>query len=56
MENLFRDIAGYVMSCDEFKQLCRGTSDEDFNYLRFDTTKKSNQDKYCICNEAKDIN
>ena len=41
------------MIYDEFKQLCRKTWDEDYNYLCIDRSKKRDQGRYCICNESK---
>ena len=33
VEHIFRDKAGFVMSYDEFKQLCREAWKEKYNYL-----------------------
>ena len=41
------------MSYDEFKDLCRKSWEEDYNYLYIDRSKKRDQGKYCICNESK---
>ena len=41
------------MCHDEFKQLCRKSWEEDFNYLHIDRCKKENEGRYCICNESK---
>ena len=41
------------MNYDEFKELCRKSWEEDYNYLCIDRSKKRNQEKYCICNEGK---
>ena len=41
------------MSYDEFKELCRKSWDEDYNYLCIDRSKKRDQGKYCIYNENK---
>ena len=41
------------MTYDEFKDLCRKSWEEDYNYLYIDRSKKRNQGKYCICNESK---
>ena len=43
VEKIFRDVGGYDMSYDEFKQLCRKSSEEENNYLRFDGSKKRDQ-------------
>ena len=41
------------MSYDEFKELCRKSWEDDYNYLYIDRSKKRDQGKYCICNESK---
>ena len=51
IEHIYRDVAGYVMNYDEFKELCRKLWDEDYNYLCIDRSKKRDPGKYCICNE-----
>ena len=53
IEHLNRDVAGYDMSYDEFKDLCRKSWEEDYNYLCIDRSKKREQGRYCICNESK---
>ena len=53
IEHIYRDLAGYNMNYDEFKELCRKSWDEDYNYLCIDRSKKRDQGKYCICNESK---
>ena len=40
IEHIYRDVAGYDMNYDEFKDLCRKSWDEDFNYLYIDRSKK----------------
>ena len=52
IEHIYRDVAGYDMNFDEFKELCR-KSWEDYNYLYIDRSKKRDQGKCCICNESK---
>ena len=52
-EHRYRDVAGYDMNYDEFKELCRILWEEDCNYLSFDRSKKRDQGRYCICNESK---
>ena len=42
------------MNYDEFKDLCRKSWDEDYNYLCIDRCKKRDQGKYFICNEKKE--
>ena len=53
IEHIYRDAAGYDMNYDEFKNLCRKSWEEDYNYLYIDSSKKRDQGKYCICNESK---
>ena len=53
IEHIYRDVAGYDMNYDEFKQLCRKSWEEDYNYLCNDRSKKRDQGRYCICNESK---
>ena len=55
IENLYRDVGGYVMCYDEFKQLYKESWQEEHTYLCFDRSKKRDQVRYCICNENKDI-
>ena len=53
IEHIYRDVAGYDMNYDEFKDLCRKSWEDDYNYLYIDRSKKRDQGKYCICNESK---
>ena len=53
IEHIYRDVAGYDMNYDEFKDLCRKSWDEDYNYICIDRSKKRDQGRYCICNESK---
>ena len=53
IEHIYRDVAGYDMNYDEFKELCRKSWDEDYNYICIDRSKKRDQGRYCICNESK---
>ena len=53
IEHIYRDVAGYDMNYDEFKDSCRKSWDEYYNYLYIDRSKKRDQGKYCICNESK---
>ena len=53
IEHIYRDVAGYDMNYDEFKELCRKSWEEDYNYLCIDRSKKRDQGRYCICNESK---
>ena len=41
------------MNYVEFKELCKKSWEEDYNYLYIDRSKKRDQGKYCICNESK---
>ena len=43
------------MSYDEFKEICRKSWEEDYNYLRIDRSKLRDQGSHCICNESKNI-
>ena len=36
IEHIYRDFAGYDMNYDEFKDLCRKSWEEDYNYLYID--------------------
>ena len=47
MDNIHRDVAGYVMRYDEFKQLCLKAWEEGYNYLCIDRCKKRGQGTYC---------
>ena len=53
IEHIYRDVAGYHMDYNEFKDLCRKSWEEDYNYLYIDRSKKRDQGEYCICNESK---
>ena len=53
IEHIYRDVAGYDMKYDEFKELCKKSWDEYYNYLYIDRSKKRDQGKYFICNESK---
>ena len=50
---MHRDVAGYDMSYDEFKELRRKSWKEDYKYLCIDRSKKRDQGRYSICNESK---
>ena len=51
-EHIYRDVAGYDMNYDKFKELCKKSWEEVYNYLYIDRSKKKDQGKYCICNES----
>ena len=53
IEHKYRAIAGYDVNYDDFKELCRKSWKEDYNYLSIDRSKKRDQGRYCICNESK---
>ena len=53
IEHIYRDVAGYDMTYDEFKELCRESWEEDYIYLCIDRSKKRDQGRYCVCNESK---
>ena len=53
IEHLYRDVAGYDMRYDEFKELCRKSWEEDYKNLCIDRSIKKEQGIYCICNERK---
>ena len=53
IEHIYRDVAGYDMKYDEFKELCRKSWEEYYNYLLIDRSKKRDQGIFCICNESK---
>ena len=54
IEHIYRDVAGYDMNYDEFKELCRKSWDEHYNYLCIDRSKKRDQGKYCVVMKAKE--
>ena len=37
---IYRDVAGYDMSYDEFKELCRKSWEEEYKYVCFDRSNK----------------
>ena len=53
IEHIYRDVAGYDMNYDEFKELCRKSWEQDYNYICIDRSKKRDQGRYCIFNESK---
>ena len=52
VQPLYRDIAGFDMSYDEFKRLCREVWKEKYNYLLINRQEDKNGKKYMICNES----
>ena len=53
IEHIYRDLAGYDMNYDEFKEIYRKSWEEEYNYLFIDRSRKTGQGKFCICNESK---
>ena len=53
IEHIYRYLAGYDMNYDEFKDLCRKSWEEEYNYLYIGRFKKRDRGKYCNCNESK---
>ena len=51
VENLHRDIAGFDMSYDEFKKLCKESWTDEYNYLKIMRQNNKNE-RYMICNES----
>ena len=52
VELIYRDIAGFDMSYDEFKSLCREAWRDPYNYLLINRLEDKNGSKYMICNES----
>ena len=52
VEQIYRDIAGFDMSNDEFKSLCREAWRDNYNYLLINRLEDKNGSKYMICNES----
>ena len=52
VEHIYRDIAGFDMSYDEFKSLCREAWREKYNYLIINRLEDKNGEKYMKCNES----
>ena len=53
VEGIYKDIGGYDMKNDEFKEMCRKTWKEKVNYLCIDMTTNKNGGKFAIFNESK---
>ena len=53
IEHIYRDVAGYDMNYDDFKDLCRKSWEDEYNYLYIDRSKKRDQGKNCVCNESR---
>ena len=52
VEHIYRDIAGFDMSNDEVKSLCREAWRDNYNYLLINRLEDKNGSKYMICNES----
>ena len=52
VEHIYRDIADFDMSNDEFKSLCREAWRDNYNYLLINRLEDKNGSKYMICNES----
>ena len=52
VEHIYRDIAGFDMSYDEFKSLCREAWRDTYNYLLINWLEDKKGCKYMICNES----
>ena len=52
VEHIYRDIAGFDMSYDEFKSLCREAWRYKYNYLLINRLEDKNGSRYKICNES----
>ena len=52
VEYIYKDIAGFDMSYDEFKSLCREAWREKYNCLLINRLEDKNGKKYMICNES----
>ena len=52
VEHIYRDIAGFDMSYDEFKSLCKEAWRDKYNYLLINRLEDKNGSKYMICNES----
>ena len=52
VEHIYRDIAGFDMSYDEFRSLCKEAWRDKYNYLLINRLEDKNGSKYMICNES----
>ena len=52
VEHIYRDIAGFDMFYDEFKELCREAWKEKYNYLEINMLEDKNERKYKVSNES----
>ena len=51
--HIYSDIAGFDVSYEELKSLCREAWKEKYNYLEIIKLEDKNGKKYCICSESK---
>ena len=52
VEHIYREIAGFDMSYEEFKELCRNSWKENYNFLLIDMLEDGHGQNYKICNES----
>ena len=52
VEHFYRDIAGFEMSYDEFKEMCREAWKEKYIYLEINMLEDKIESKYKICNKS----
>ena len=52
VQHIYTDIAGFDMSYDEFKHLCKEAWRDKYNYLIINRLEDKNGSKYMICNES----
>ena len=52
-ESMYKDIRGYDMNYDEFKEMFRVAWSEKFNYFGIEMTKNKNEGKIRNTNESK---
>ena len=52
VEHIYRDIAGFDMSYDEVKNLCKEAWRDKYNYLLINRLEDKNGSKYMICIES----
>ena len=53
IQNIYREVGGNDVSVDDFKQLCKRSWEEEYDYLCIDRSKKGDRGKYCNCNVSK---
>ena len=55
IENAYRDVGGYGLTYDGYKDLCRKSWQDEYNHLCVDRSKEKDQERYCVCDENKNI-